>query len=63
MENITVKQSGTTLTLTIDLSKDMGRDSKTGASLLVASSGGNKPIPGFPELRCNVLVYKPHEAV
>jgi hypothetical protein len=47
MENVAmrVEESGNTLTIKIDLNKDLGL-SKSGKSRKIASSGGNVKIPG-----------------
>lgn len=47
MKNIDVKTTGSTLVLTIDLSKLQG-PSKSGKSTIIATTGGNKEIaPGI----------------
>ena len=47
MKNIEIVTQGTTLTLTIDLSKSQG-PSKSGKSIVIATTGGNKEIaPGI----------------
>ena len=47
MKNITIKTEGSTLALTIDLSKTQG-PSKSGKSIVIATTGGNKEIaPGI----------------
>ena len=47
MKNITIKTEGSTLALTIDLSKTQG-PSKTGKSIVIATTSGNKEIaPGI----------------
>ena len=46
MENIEVTQEGNIMTLAIDLSKSQG-PSKSGKSIIIATTGGNKEIaPG-----------------
>ena len=46
MENIKVTQEGNIMTLAIDLSKSQG-PSKSGKSIIIATTGGNKEIaPG-----------------
>ena len=59
MENVSIKKSGTKLTLTIELSVP-GRLSSTGNSTLIASSGGWKAVPGT-DLRLNAMVMRPLE--
>jgi hypothetical protein len=55
MENITQELNGDILTLTIDLSK-RGNKSKSGKSMIIASSEGNKKIKGT-EIFMGVNVY------
>ena len=45
MQNINMKVTGTTLTITVDISKRLGK-SKSGKTTLIASSEGNVPVPG-----------------
>lgn len=45
MENVIMKIEGNTLTITVDLSKNLG-SSKTGKSTIIATSAGIQPIPG-----------------
>ena len=61
MENVSVKKSGTKLVLTIDLAVP-GRLSSTGASTLIASSGGWKAVPGT-DLRLNAMVMRPKDDI
>ena len=44
-QNITVEVKGDLLEIKIDLSKRLGR-SKSGKSTIIATTGGNTPIPG-----------------
>ena len=43
--NIKASVEGTKLTMEIDLSKDLG-ESKSGKTILLASTNGNQPIAG-----------------
>lgn len=45
MQNIEMQVNGSILTLKVDLSKRNGR-SKSGKTIMIASSEGNKAIPG-----------------
>lgn len=45
MENVNMKIEGNTLTITIDLSKNLG-SSKTGKSTIIATTSGIQPVPG-----------------
>jgi hypothetical protein len=56
MKNVEMAVDGDVLTITIDLSKDFG-PSKSGKTTIVASSEGNKSVPGREE-RIGLNVYK-----
>ncbi len=58
MINITEKVVGNKLTLTIDLSKK-GKASKSGKSLVIASTEGNVPVDGNVDIKYGLNVYKP----
>ncbi len=45
MKNAALKVDGNKLTITVDLSKDHG-PSKSGKTIIIATSSGNKPIEG-----------------
>jgi hypothetical protein len=45
MTNAELKQDGDQLTITIDLSKEFG-PSKSGKTIIIATSSGNQKIPG-----------------
>ena len=55
MKNITIETKGSTLTLTIDLGKTQG-PSKSGKSIVVATSAGNKEIA--PGIFMGLNIYK-----
>lgn len=57
--NLKTKVSGKTLTLTIDLDKEI-RPSTSGKTMLVSSSHGRRPLPDAPEgFHINVNIDKP----
>ncbi|MBD3229656.1 MAG: hypothetical protein GF329_15855 [Candidatus Lokiarchaeota archaeon] len=64
MENIDLKVDGDILTLKIDLSKELG-ESKSGKSIIVASTRGNKRIEDYEKkkimLGVNCYIRKPKE--
>ena len=61
MKNVTLEVNGSTLVITIDLSKKYGASS-TGKSVIVASSEGIIPIPGSEaSLGINVFVPIPKD--
>lgn len=59
MDNIDLKRNGDILTLEIDISKECGH-SKSGRTVIVASSRGNIPLPGLGEygFRLGVTLFK-----
>ena len=60
MDNILVAVKGTMLTITVDLAKP-GTPSVSGKTDVIASTRGNAPIPGFPQIRMGVNVYRYRE--
>ena len=57
MKNVEMVVKGNTLTITVDLAKNFG-PSKTGKSIIVASTEGNLPVDGNPAVRVGVNVYR-----
>lgn len=57
MKNVDLKVEGKKLTITVDLSQDFGK-SKSGKSTTVATSEGNVSIPGHPECKLGLNVYR-----
>ena len=57
MKNVKVTVKGDTLTLEINL-KEKGDLSKSGNSMLVATSAGNAEVPGT-DLKFGLNVFKP----
>ena len=60
MDNITATMDGAALTLAVDLSKTL-RPSKSGKSILVASSAGRVTLhgPDGTEFKLNLTIDKP----
>lgn len=58
MKNVKMSVSGSTLTIEVDLSHE-GAVSKSGKSVIIASSEGNKPIAGAEEYKIGLNIYKP----
>jgi len=56
MKNVDMKVEGDLLTITIDLSRDFG-PSKSGKTIIIASTEGNKSVPG-KEHKIGLNVYK-----
>ena len=57
MNNMTMAVKGDVLTVTIDLSKEVG-PSKSGKTIIVAGTGGNASIEGHEGFKIGVNVYK-----
>ena len=57
MKNVETKVEGDILTITVDLSKDFG-PSKSGKTIVVASSLGNQSIPDKEEMKIGLNIYK-----
>jgi len=57
MKNITTSVEGTTLTIKVDLSKDFG-PSKSGKTVIVASTEGNISVPGHEDTKLGLNIYK-----
>jgi len=57
MKNIETSVDGDVLTLKIDMSKDFG-PSKSGKTIIIASSEGNVAIPGSEEMKMGLNIYK-----
>ena len=56
MQNVNFKVTDNTLTIEVDLSKNSG-PSKSGKTIIVASTQGNVIIPGT-EVTCGLNIYK-----
>jgi hypothetical protein len=61
LENLTVTTEGTTVTMTFDITGNLG-ESSSGKSDIVATSGGNIPVPGVPGLKMGLNVFRPRKA-
>lgn len=55
--NIQARVAGTHLFLRIDLSKE-GQDSASGKSKVIASTLGVAKVPGHPDMRIGLNVYR-----
>lgn len=53
MKNVKIAVNGTTLTITIDLTKDFGL-SQSGKTRIIASTRGDQALPGGAVLGLNV---------
>jgi hypothetical protein len=62
MTNVKMTRTGSTLTITVDLSVK-GNPSKSGKSILLASTEGNATVPSAPEdngaaIKIGLNIYK-----
>lgn len=56
MKNVEMRVEGTTLTITVDLSKEFG-PSSTGKTIIIASTEGNVTVPNREE-KVGLNVYR-----
>lgn len=57
MNNVQIKVTGSKLVITVDLKKDFGL-SKSGKSISIASTLGNKSVPGIEDVKIGLNIYK-----
>lgn len=57
MQNVSIKEEGNILTVTVDLSKSFG-PSKSGKTISIASTLGNKKLDKHQDVFVGVNVYK-----
>jgi hypothetical protein len=57
VKNIDMNVKGDILTIKVDLSKTFG-DSKSGKTIIIATSEGNKSLPEREDIKLGLNVYK-----
>ena len=57
MQNVDMKIEGSKLVITVDLSKDFG-PSKSGKTIIIATTGGNVALPGNDAVKVGLNIYK-----
>lgn len=57
MKNVEMKRDKDTLTITVDLSQDFG-PSKSGKTIVIASTLGNVSVPGDEKTKIGLNIYK-----
>ena len=57
MQNVDMKIEGSKLVITVDLSKDYG-PSKSGKTIIIATTGGNVSLPGNEAVKVGLNIYK-----
>lgn len=60
MKNVKMSVDGTILRIDVDLSQS-GDVSKSGKSIIIASSEGNKAVPETEDIKIGLNVYKPNK--
>jgi hypothetical protein len=60
MKNMKMTVTGDHLLIDVDL-REHGEPSKSGKSIILASSEGNKDVPGAPGVKIGMNIYKPKE--
>ena len=60
MKNIEVNVEHGKLTITVDLAKELG-PSASGKSVIIATTEGNVDVPGAPDVKIGLNVYKKKE--
>ncbi len=57
MKNVVMREEGVKLIIELDLTQEFG-PSKSGKTVIVASTEGSVPVPSKPEIQVGVNVYK-----
>ena len=57
MKNVEISIDGNIMTIKVDLSKEFG-PSTSGKSIVIASSEGNKSVPGKEDVKIGLNIYK-----
>lgn len=57
MKNVEMQLNGNILNIAVDLSKEFG-PSASGKTIIIASSEGNKSVPGHEDVKIGLNVYR-----
>ena len=60
MKNVGMKVEHGTLVITVDLSTELG-PSASGKSVMIATTEGNMDVPGAPDVKIGLNVYRKKE--
>ena len=60
MKNVDMKVEHGKLVITVDLTKELG-PSSSGKSVIIANTEGNVEVPGAPEVKIGLNVYRKKE--
>jgi len=55
--NLDIKVDGNKLTIVVDLAHEMGK-SKSGKSMIIATTRGNVPVPENDSIKMGINIYK-----
>jgi len=58
MQNVRFEFEGGELVIRVDLGLELG-ESASGKSIIVATTGGNIPLPGSEEIKIGLNVFRP----
>lgn len=61
MQNIAFQVHEGTLVITIDLNQELGT-SASGKSVIIATTGGNVPVPGYENIKIGLNVFRPQHS-
>lgn len=57
MKNVNMELQGKKLVITVDLTEEHG-PSSTGKTIVVATTSGSVPVPGYEHIKIGLNVYK-----
>lgn len=60
MKNVDMQTVGSILTVTIDMNQEFGK-SGSGKSIVIASTEGNRTVPGTSDVKIGLNVYRKAE--
>ena len=60
MKNVETKIEHGTLVITVDLTKELG-PSASGKSIIIATTEGNVDVPGTPDVKFGLNIYRKKE--
>ena len=59
-QNVSMRVDGSLLVIEVDLTQTLG-PSSSGKSEIVATTGGNAPVPGLEEVKVGLNVFRPRK--
>jgi hypothetical protein len=58
-ENVKMTIQGSKLIIEVELDNVDTTESKSGKSMIIATTSGNRPVRGRPEIKIGLNIYKP----